>query len=67
MKPKPFIAKCLCRGVLPFLPARRRLPFILCLHLHFESAEPELIHLAKLIPRRGVAIDAGAIVVPRLK
>jgi FkbM family methyltransferase len=60
MNARKLISRCLHRGVLPFLPARRWLAFRLWLHLHFEDAEPELVHLAKLVPRRGVAIDAGA-------
>jgi FkbM family methyltransferase len=60
MKSKALISKCLRRGVLPFLPARQRLPFSLWIHLHFEDAEPELVHLSKLIPKRGIAIDVGA-------
>ena len=35
-------------------------PFRLRLHRQIENPEPELIHLTRLVPRRGVAIDAGA-------
>lgn len=60
MNVKTFIGKCLRRLVLPVLPAHWVLPFKHWLHLRIENPEPELIHLARLIPRRGVAIDAGA-------
>jgi len=60
MTKQSFIAKCLRRGILPSVPARWRLPFTLWLHLRFENPEPELVYLARIVPRRGVAIDAGA-------
>lgn len=60
MKLKHLIAKLLRRGVLPLLPSRFQLPFTLWMHLNFEGAEPELVHLGEIVSRGGVAIDAGA-------
>jgi FkbM family methyltransferase len=59
MNARTLVAKCL-RRCAPALPASWQLPYRLWLHLRFEDAAPELVHLEKLIPCDGVAIDAGA-------
>src|SRR5947209_2165507 len=59
MKSRTLTARCLRRG-LPLLPSRLRLALTLWLHLRFEDPEPELVHLSKVLPKGGVAIDAGA-------
>jgi FkbM family methyltransferase len=57
---KNLIAKLLRRGVLPILPSQLQLPFTLWMHINFEDAEAELVHLVKIVSRGGVAIDVGA-------
>jgi FkbM family methyltransferase len=52
--------RLLRRGVLPLLPARRRLPFEYWLQCRHGEAEAELVHLDRIPVRPGAAIDAGA-------
>lgn len=54
-----FCARVANRVIGPWLPDRRRLGFDYRIHM-LRSADPELKHLDRLGPNRGIAIDAGA-------
>lgn len=57
---KNLMPRLLRRGLLPLLPARRRLPFKYWMQSRYGQTESELLHLDRMPARPGSAIDAGA-------